>query len=216
MEHTEGFSTRFGRTRTLRGAWRVLLAAVATLALLGLLASSALALDNDDAAENGAYQILAPGEAGAVPPTVFSTDESKLYSALTPKEGECQRGRDQEGLPLRAFRKARGALPCMEESTARPCLEEPKPGVEIIRDTSDIPHIFGETRSDVMYGSGWVANKDRGLLLEFGLGPAFVAALSPPGLNAFELLLTQRSFTPSKEAEEYVANQVKYLREQRR
>ena len=64
-----------------------------------------------------------------------------------------------------------------------------------------------------MCGSGWVANKDRGLLLKFGLGPAFVAALSLPGLNAFELLLTQRSFKPSVEAEEYVANQVQVLKE---
>ncbi len=63
-----------------------------------------------------------------------------------------------------------------------------------------------------MYGSGWIANKDRGLLLEAGLGPAFVAALSPPGLNAFELLLTQRSFTPSKAGEEFVSNQVSTLR----
>jgi hypothetical protein len=213
VEHTEGFSTRFGRTRTLMGAWRVLLAAVATLALLGLLASSALAIDNDDAAENGAYQILAPGEAGGVPPTVFSTDESKLYSALTPKEGNVSAGAIKKDYLSEHFEKPVATMPCMEESTARPCLEEPKPGVEIIRDTSDIPHIFGETRSDVMYGSGWVANKDRSLLLQFGLGPAFVAALSPPGLNAFELLLTQRSFTPSKEAEEYIAGQVKYLRE---
>ena len=87
--------------------------------------------------------------------------------------------------------------------------------MEIVRDEHFIPHIYGETRADVMYGSGWVANKDRGLLLGSGLGPAFVAALSPPGLNAFELLLTQRSFTPSKEGEEFVSNQVSYPAHQR-
>ena len=44
-----------------------------------------------------------------------------------------------------------------------------------------------------MYGSGWVAAKDRGLLLKLGLGPAYTAALSVPGVNAFGLLLEQRA-----------------------
>ena len=190
---------------------------MATLALLALLASSALAIDNDDAAENGAYQILAPGEAGGVPPTVFSTDESKLYSALTPKEGNVSAGAIKKDYLSEHFEKPVATMPCMEESTARPCLEEPKPGVEIIRDTNDIPHIFGETRSDVMYGSGWVANKDREPAARSSAsGRRSWRRSALPGLNAFELLLTQRSFTPSKEAEEYIASQVKYLRRKRR
>ena len=36
------------------------------------------------------------------------------------------------------------------------------------------------TRADVMYGSGWVAAEDRGLLLKLGLGPAYAAALERP------------------------------------
>ncbi len=82
-----------------------------------------------------------------------------------------------------------------------------RPGLEIWRDKHDIPHIFGATRGDVMYGSGWVAAQDRGLLLQLGLGPAFVAAMSVPGLNAFELLLQDRSFKPSAQAIAYVEAQ---------
>ena len=64
-----------------------------------------------------------------------------------------------------------------------------------------------------MYGSGWVAAQDRGLLLQLGLGPAFAAALSIPGINAFELLLTDRSFTPSAQAINFVNEQKKVLTE---
>ena len=62
--------------------------------------------------------------------------------------------------------------------------ETGRAGLEIIRDSHDIPHIFGTTRSDVMFGSGWVAAEDRGLLLALGLGPAYAAAIGVPGVNA--------------------------------
>ena len=64
-----------------------------------------------------------------------------------------------------------------------------------------------------MWGSGWVAAEDRGLLLKLGLGPAFTAALDVPGVNPFGLLLEARSFTPSKEATEWVENQTSSLEE---
>ncbi len=64
-----------------------------------------------------------------------------------------------------------------------------------------------------MYGSGWVAAKDRGLLLKLGIGPAYTAALGVPGVNAFGLLLEQRSFKPSAEAIAYVEGQKKVLEE---
>ena len=51
-----------------------------------------------------------------------------------------------------------------------------------------------------MFGSGWVAAEDRGLLLRLGLGPAYAAALDVPGINPFEPAAEQRSFTPSAEA----------------
>ncbi len=78
-------------------------------------------------------------------------------------------------------------------------VEKPETGLEIVRDKHDIPHIYGTTRGDAMFGSGWVAAEDRGLLLALGLGPAYTAALGVPGLNAFGLLLEQRG--PSSRAQ---------------
>ena len=81
-------------------------------------------------------------------------------------------------------------------------MEEPKSGVEIFRDAHCIPHIYGETRCrrrcTAQAGS---PTRTAACCSKRGLGPAFVAALSPPGLNAFELLLTGRSFKPSAQAE---------------
>ena len=64
-----------------------------------------------------------------------------------------------------------------------------------------------------MFGSGWVGAKDRGLLLKLGIGPAYTAALGVPGINAFGLLLQQRSFKPSAQAIAYVEGQKKVLEE---
>ena len=84
-------------------------------------------------------------------------------------------------------------------------------GLEILRDNHDIPHIYGQTRADVMFGSGWVAAEDRGLLLRLGLGPAYTAAVDVPGVNAFQLLLSSRSFTPSEQSRQFVAAQTSTL-----
>jgi Penicillin amidase len=85
--------------------------------------------------------------------------------------------------------------------------EEPEPGLVIERDQNDIPHVFGQTRAEVMFGSGWVAAEDRGLVMALGLGPAFAAALGIPGINPMELLLHPRSFTPSAQTVNFVSQQ---------
>ena len=44
--------------------------------------------------------------------------------------------------------------------------EEPAPaGVKIVRDGSNVPHIYGKTHDDVTIGAGWVTAEDRGLLI---------------------------------------------------
>ncbi|HYB23267.1 MAG TPA: penicillin acylase family protein [Solirubrobacteraceae bacterium] len=153
----------------------------------------------------GAFQILAPGEEGNFPTNEFSTDQGKLYNKLTALEGNVNASDLKRDYLSEKFHEPHQAGDT-EEFVSRP-------GVEIWRDKDDIPHIFGATRGDVMYGSGWAAAQDRGLLLELGLGPAYVAAISPPGLNAFELLLTGRSFTPSAQAVKFVEEQKKVLEE---
>jgi acyl-homoserine lactone acylase PvdQ len=153
----------------------------------------------------GAYQILPPGAEGGKSPGKYSTDQIKLYERLTPKKGKVTQSLIEKDYLVEKFGVNTGG------GVLR--TEEPKAGLTIVRDKHDIPHINGATRGDVMYGSGWVAAEDRSLLLELGLGPAYVAAVGVPGLNAFGLLLNTRSFKPSAQAIAFVEGQKKVLEE---
>jgi acyl-homoserine lactone acylase PvdQ len=192
---------RLTPARGTRRAGRLALAGLASaLLVLALHATPAGAVTD---LSGGAFQILAPGEEGGLPENEFSTDQGKLYNKLTPLRGHVTK-RDLE----KDYLSEKFTEPGQEGET----LEfTPRPGLEIWRDKYDIPHIFGATRSDVMYGSGWVAAQDRGLLLRLGLGPAYAAAVGIPGINAFELLLTGRSFKPSAQSIKFVEEQKKVL-----
>ncbi len=168
--------------------------------MLTLGAASASALEDFS---GGAYQILAPGAEGGTFPGPFSSDQATLYDKLTSKKGGVSQTKLEKDFISEKFGVQGATL-----ST-----ETPEPGLEIKRDSHDVAHIFGETRAEVMFGSGWVGAKDRGLLLKLGLGPAYTAALDVPGVNPFGLLLQNRSFTPSKEAKEFVEKQLTLLTE---
>ncbi|MDX6479480.1 MAG: hypothetical protein QOG29_2067, partial [Gaiellaceae bacterium] len=88
----------------------------------------------------------------------------------------------------------------------------PRPGVRILRDRFDVPHVRGSTQADVMYGAGWATAEDRGLLLSLIRGPSRVAALDIPGIDPIGLALSGRSFVPSAQTEAYLAKQVDDLR----
>ncbi len=45
-------------------------------------------------------------------------------------------------------------------------VETPEPGVTIVRDEYDVPHIYGVTRNDVMFGAGYAAAEDRLFLMD--------------------------------------------------
>jgi acyl-homoserine lactone acylase PvdQ len=184
---------------------RVALASVASGLLGGGLVALAPAAASVNDLSGGAFQILAPGEEGNLPPDEFSTDQGKLYNNLTHFKGGVTKS-----VLERNYIPEKLQEPHAEGDTLE-FTEEP--GLEIWRDKYDIPHVFGATREAVMYGSGYVAAQDRGLLLELGLGPAFAAALGIPGVNAFELLLTQRSFKPSAQAIKFVEGQKAVLEE---
>lgn len=202
MEHRRGTWTRIVRALRAPSLMRMSLGGLAALMLLALGAASASAGPPLVDMSGGAYMILAPGEEGGITPGPFSTDQGKLYNALTPLKGKVSTKAIEKDYLSEKF-GVQGPILRTEETG--------RPGLEIVRDSHDIPHIYGETRSDVMFGSGWVAAEDRGLLLKLGLGPAYTAALDVPGINPFGLLLTQRSFTPSAEAISYVENQKESL-----
>jgi len=179
--------------RTMTAAW---------VALVLLLATAATATARVDYS-GGAYNILAPGQFGGLPPTQYSTDQAALYDALTPLQGHVSAS-DLTRLYLSEKFGITGAV-IRSEDTGRP-------GLKILRDSHDIPHIYGSTRDDVMFGSGWVAAEDRGLLLAEGVGPAYLATLDAPGINPFGLVTSARSFTPSPQTLRFVARQENVLR----
>jgi acyl-homoserine lactone acylase PvdQ len=181
--------------------------AIATVGLLalGASASAALGAESEDFS-GGAYQILAPGEGGFPPPAgaeSSTTDQGKLYDALTPLQGNVTTADVEQNYLSEKF-GVTGSVAREEVLGA---------GLVIKRDKNDIPHIYGETRDQVMFGSGWAAAEDRGLLLKMAVGPSFAATLDIPGINPFQLLLTGREFTPSEQTVNFVNAQKSVLLE---
>ena len=199
-------------TRAL-GAWTSVAAragagAIWRCRLGGLMACLPVALAGSPAVaqtdfSGPAFQILAPGEDGGLPATVNSTDQGMLYDRLTPLQGNVTAADLESDYVSEKFGLSGPVI--RSENTGRP-------GLQILRDRYDIPHIYGRARDDVMFGAGWVAAEDRGLLLQFGVGPAYVAALDVPGIDPFGLVTSARSFTPSPQAIQFVSEQVKVLR----
>ena len=87
------------------------------------------------------------------------------------------------------------------------------PACTIIYDAYGIAHIYGTTRADTAFGAGWVTARDRGLLIQIGRGPARVAVADVPNIDAFSLVTSVQSFTPSAEAEALVTQQVQLLKD---
>jgi acyl-homoserine lactone acylase PvdQ len=175
------------------------------LLALGLGASAASGAEPEDFS-GPAFQILAPGEGGFPPPERAESstfDQGLLYDALTPLQGNVTAQNLEEDFLSEKF------------GVTGPVIDEEPlaPGLVIKRDEHDVPHIYGQTRAQVMFASGWVAAEDRGLLLKMAVGPAFAATLDIPGINPFGLLLTGREFTPSEQTVNFVNAQKSVLAE---
>ena len=147
-----------------------------------------------DLAEN----VLPPGESGALPADAHSTDQMALYDGLTPLKGNVT------AADLTKYYKAEqfgvGGEAGLPETT-------PRPGLTIVRDSWDVPHINGQTRADVEYGAGWVTAEDRGVFIDAIRGPARVAALDVPGVDAFSLATSGGSFVPSAATERFLTQE---------
>ena len=124
------------------------IAAAAALACLSIAvgASGASAAELSDFS-GGAFQILAPGEEGGFSPGPFATDQGKLYDNLTPFKGQVTQAKLEKDYLSEKFGVQ--GTPLRTEETGRA-------GLEIIRDSHDIPHIFGHDplRRDVRLGLG--------------------------------------------------------------
>ena len=148
-----------------------------------------------------ARYILPPGNYGGVPFTENSRDQLPLYAGLTPlRDDVTMTDIEQLFLP----EDFQPIAPAREEVTGRP-------GLNLIYDSYGVPHVYGQTREDMAFGAGWVTARDRALLLQVGRNPARVAVADVPNIDAFSLVTSVQSFTPSAEAEALVTEQVRLL-----
>ena len=151
--------------------------------------------------EDRAYYILPPGNFGGLPTTDDSLDQLALYDGLTPLRGDVTDADiDQFFLPAD-----------FEPIGATTTEETGRSGTTIIYDDFGIPHITGETREDLAFGSGWVTARDRDLLITLGRGPARAAVADLPGVDAFGLITSAQPFVPSAATEQLVTDQVQLI-----
>jgi hypothetical protein len=148
-----------------------------------------------------ARYILPPGNYGGVPFTQNSTDQLPLYAGLTPLRDNVTEADINRFFLPEDFQPIGQTH---QEQTGRP-------GLQLIYDSFGVPHIYGQTRADVAFGAGWATARDRGLLLQLGVGPARVAVADVPNLDAFSLVTSGQSFVPSAEAEALVTKQQQLL-----
>ena len=86
-----------------------------------------------------------------------------------------------------------------------------RPGVTIKRDSFGVPHIYGVTDADVIYGAGWVMANDRGLLLNQARYNGLLAAIDAPGYSSIKLIQDLANFVPSKQTNDVVAKQTQEI-----
>ncbi|HET8651899.1 MAG TPA: penicillin acylase family protein [Gaiellaceae bacterium] len=171
----------------------------AALALLAGGAATTATRGEDYAAV--ALNLLAPGQSGNLNLDRNSTDQLRLYDALTP------RGANVTARDLRRYFKPAwfGLRGTRAVRTVRP-----RRGVTIVRDAWGVPHIEGRTEQDVAFGAGWATAEDRGLVLQLIRGPGRLAALDAPNLDPLALLGHQ--FVPSRATEQFLDGQTAVLR----
>ena len=87
----------------------------------------------------------------------------------------------------------------------------PFPGVTLVRDRFDIPHVYASTRQGSIQAAGWIAAEDRGLLLQLARYDSRVAVIGTPGLTAVGLLSAGQTFVPSAQTESVVSQETDVL-----
>jgi acyl-homoserine lactone acylase PvdQ len=165
-----------------------------------LLPLSASAATPKDFGKN-LFNILPPGQAGIFPPVTNSTDQAKLYDGLTPLFDQVTAA----DIP-KYFKPSHFGVDGPVVKT-----EHPRKGLTIQRDSYGVPHIYGKTRADVMFGSGWATAQDRSLFIETIRGPARIAAVDPPGLDALSVATQLRQFQPTAATEKFIGRQAKLV-----
>jgi acyl-homoserine lactone acylase PvdQ len=129
-----------------------------------------------------ALNIIPSGQYGGVPAPPKADVQAKMYDALTPLFDKVSDSDLTKDFKSEKLGKAGTPGPVKVEKV-------PRKGVRIVRDRFNVPHIYGKTHDDVVWGSGWVLQEDRGLLLAEARYPARLAALDAPGIDAIKLIV---------------------------
>ena len=157
-------------------------------------------LDRDYA--DYARNIVPSGQLGSFPVPRGADRQARMYDSLTPLF-------DRVGAAdlLRGFKSSRFG------ATGRTRVERvPRRGVRIVRDSFDVPHVRATTYEGGIWAAGWIAGRDRALLLEQARYASRLAAVDAPGLPALDVLTSLRRFTPSAQTEGEIAGQTRVLR----
>jgi acyl-homoserine lactone acylase PvdQ len=151
-----------------------------------------------------ALNIIPSGQYGAIPPPPGADTQALMYDGLTPLFDNVTRPDLTQ-----YFKSEKFGI-----STATPGTAEsvPRPGVTIVRDKYDVPHVTSKSHAGGVWAAGWIAAEDRGALLQQARYNARVAAIDAPGLDAVSLIASLQSFKPSQETESVLAKQAGVLR----
>ena len=175
--------------------------AAVVVALVAIPTASASAAPTDHAAT--ALNILPSGQYGSLPIPPEADVQAQMYDNLTPLFDQVSAG------DLTTYFKSEG----LGIGPDGPGTEEtvPRPGVTIIRDKFNVPHVTAQTYDDGVWAAGWIAAADRNLLLAQARYNARVAAVDVPGTTAIDLIRRLQAFTPSAELEAELAKQTDVL-----
>ena len=150
---------------------------------------------------------LQPGElipgapAGAILP---NETQAKMYDGLTPL------GANVTTADLSIYFKSEAMDPGATVVDEKPA---ERPGVTIKRDAYGVPHIYGVTDSDVIWGAGYIEAEDRSLLLNQARYNGLLAAIDAPNLSAISLIAGLANFEPTSQTTKLVDAQTKALQD---
>ena len=176
------------------------LAAGALVALGAATQARAQDIDYSQVARN----IIPSGQQGSIGPIpAGATDQAQMYNALTPLFDHVTNAD-----LFSDFKSEQFGLGSEGPGTIEPV---PFPGVTIVRDRFQVPHVTATTHAGGVWAAGWIAAEDRGLLLQEARENSRVAALDVPGLTAIGLIENLQSFQPSAQTEQVLSRQTQVL-----
>ena len=144
-------------------------------------------------------EVIPGAPAGAILP---GDTQAKMYDGLTPL------GRNVSPTDLTTYFKSEALDPGVTVVEEKPA---ERPGVTIKRDSYGVPHIYGVTDADVIWGAGYVEAEDRWLLLNQARYNGLLAAIDAPNISAISLIAGLAQFEPSSQTNAIVDQQTKAL-----